>query len=144
MVRSDLSSLPAYVPGATLPNALKLASNEGTYSPLPSVARAIEQATSNLNRYPDMGAVDLRQKFADWLNSTTGTQAPAAQTDRGGSAEEAAAGLNLTMDNIAVGNGCARLSNNASISRAAPSIVGSTQNTSSSRSAKPYFARPAT
>lgn len=109
MVRSDLSSLPAYVPGATLPNALKLASNEGTYSPLPSVARAIEQATSNLNRYPDMGAADLRQKFADWLNSTTGTQAPAAQTDRGGSAEEAAAGLNLTMDNIAVGNGSSAL-----------------------------------
>ena len=67
MIRPDLSSLPAYVPGSTQPGALKLASNESSLSPLPSVSAAINDATSHLNRYPDMASGALRGKLAQWL-----------------------------------------------------------------------------
>ncbi|PXY31901.1 histidinol-phosphate transaminase [Prauserella muralis] len=54
--RPDLASLPAYVPGRTVPGAIKLASNEAPGGPLPSVSEAIARATAEVNRYPDMGA----------------------------------------------------------------------------------------
>jgi histidinol-phosphate/aromatic aminotransferase/cobyric acid decarboxylase-like protein len=41
MIRVDLEKLPAYVPGANMPGAVKLASNEVTGGPLPSVVAAI-------------------------------------------------------------------------------------------------------
>lgn len=83
MIRPDLSSLPAYVPGSTQPGALKLASNESSLSPLPSVSAVINDATSNLNRYPDMGSGALRGKLAQWLG--------------------------VDLDNVAVGNGSSAL-----------------------------------
>ncbi|MGJ4051456.1 pyridoxal phosphate-dependent aminotransferase [Corynebacterium macclintockiae] len=67
MIRPDLSTLPAYVPGSLQPGALKLASNESSLSPLPSVSAVINDATSNLNRYPDMASGALRGKLAQWL-----------------------------------------------------------------------------
>lgn len=79
MIRPDLSSLPAYVPGSTQPGALKLASNESSLSPLPSVSAVINDATSHLNRYPDMVSGALRGKLAQWLG--------------------------VDLDNVAVGNG---------------------------------------
>lgn len=57
--RADLASLPAYVPGRTVAGAVKLASNETPLPPLPSVARAIADASMTINRYPDMGAFEL-------------------------------------------------------------------------------------
>ncbi|WP_459610552.1 histidinol-phosphate transaminase [Corynebacterium urogenitale] len=92
MVRSDLSSLPAYVPGATVPGALKLASNETSQGPLPSVLSLINDATSSLNRYPDMAAVDIRATLAEFV-------AP-------GNSDE---GNKLSWENIAVGNGSSAL-----------------------------------
>lgn len=83
MIRPDLSSLPAYVPGSTQPGALKLASNESSLSPLPSVSAVINDATSNLNRYPDMASGALRGKLAQWLG--------------------------VDLDNVAVGNGSSAL-----------------------------------
>lgn len=68
MIRPDLSSLPAYVPGTSQPGALKLASNESSLSPLPSVSAVITRATSGLNRYPDMASGALRGKLAQWLS----------------------------------------------------------------------------
>lgn len=67
MIRPDLSTLPAYVPGTSQPGALKLASNESSLSPLPSVSAVITDATSGLNRYPDMASGALRGKLAQWL-----------------------------------------------------------------------------
>ena len=67
MIRPDLSSLPAYVPGASIPNALKLASNESSLAPLPSVSAVINDATSHLNRYPDMASGALREELAQRL-----------------------------------------------------------------------------
>lgn len=83
MIRPDLSSLPAYVPGSTQAGALKLASNESSLSPLPSVSAVINDATSNLNRYPDMASGALRGKLAQWLG--------------------------VDLDNVAVGNGSSAL-----------------------------------
>ena len=57
MIRSDLSSLPVYVPGKNSETALKLSSNEATQEPLPGALKAMESAVAHVNRYPDMGAV---------------------------------------------------------------------------------------
>ncbi|UYP19218.1 histidinol-phosphate transaminase [Rhodococcus sp. Z13] len=57
--RPDLESVPAYVPGRSFPGAVKLASNETTLGPLPSVREAIAEAAAGLNRYPDNGATEL-------------------------------------------------------------------------------------
>ncbi len=66
-LRSDLDDLPVYVPGKTYPGAIKLASNETTSGPLPSVAAAIADAASTVNRYPDNAMVDLTDALAKKL-----------------------------------------------------------------------------
>jgi histidinol-phosphate aminotransferase len=64
LTRSDLDSLPSYVPGRTVPNAIKLASNEVPFGPLPGVPEAIAEAVTASHRYPDMGVTVLREKLA--------------------------------------------------------------------------------
>jgi histidinol-phosphate aminotransferase len=59
-----LSSLPAYVPGRSVPGAVKLASNETPYPPLPSVVARIAEAAGAINRYPDNGAAELTAALA--------------------------------------------------------------------------------
>jgi histidinol-phosphate aminotransferase len=65
LTRADLETLPAYVPGRAAPGAIKLASNEVPFGPLPGVLEAITAAATNVNRYPDMGVVELRRALAD-------------------------------------------------------------------------------
>ncbi|SFQ43250.1 histidinol-phosphate aminotransferase [Amycolatopsis arida] len=65
--RADLAALPSYVPGRTVPGAIKLASNEVPGGPLPSVREAISQAATQVNRYPDMGAWALVDRLATEL-----------------------------------------------------------------------------
>ncbi|GAA1880364.1 histidinol-phosphate transaminase [Asanoa iriomotensis] len=50
-----------------LPQAIKLASNEVPYGPLPGVVEAVAEAAASSHRYPDMGVVELREAFADKL-----------------------------------------------------------------------------
>ncbi|MGH3450543.1 MAG: histidinol-phosphate transaminase, partial [Haloechinothrix sp.] len=69
--RADLDTLPAYVPGRSVPGAIKLASNEVPLGPLPSVARAIAGATTAVNRYPDMGAFGVIERLAGKLGVPT-------------------------------------------------------------------------
>jgi histidinol-phosphate aminotransferase len=73
LTRADLDALPSYVPGRNpadlarevgLPEAIKLASNEVPYGPLPGVVEAIAEAAAGVHRYPDMGVVALREKLA--------------------------------------------------------------------------------
>lgn len=90
MVRSDLSEIPAYIPGKKLPDALRLASNETSETPLPAVRDAITKAATGLNRYPDMGVDTLRAKLAEWLSTSPGSP-------------------ELTAENIVVGNGSSAL-----------------------------------
>ena len=47
-----------------MPGAIKIASNETVHGPLPSVRAAIEKATDNVNRYPDNGYVELKDRLA--------------------------------------------------------------------------------
>ena len=63
-LRPTLASLPAYVPGRSVPGALKLASNETSYPPLPHVLDRIAQAATAINRYPDSSAVELTSALA--------------------------------------------------------------------------------
>jgi histidinol-phosphate aminotransferase len=65
LTRADLDLLPTYVPGRTVPGAIKLASNEVPYGPLPGVAEAITEAIAQTHRYPDMGVVTLREALAE-------------------------------------------------------------------------------
>ncbi|MBU2663215.1 histidinol-phosphate transaminase [Actinoplanes bogorensis] len=73
LTRADLDNLPAYVPGRNLADltrelgiaeAIKLASNEVPYGPLPGVAEAVADAMRQSHRYPDMGSVALRDTLA--------------------------------------------------------------------------------
>ncbi|KAB1503202.1 histidinol-phosphate transaminase [Corynebacterium sp. 320] len=91
MIRPDLSLLPAYVPGTSLPGALKLASNESSLPPLPSISRAIAEAAQGVNRYPDMSSVQIRSAIAEWFSTAHNLETPA------------------TVDNVAVGNGSSAL-----------------------------------
>lgn len=74
LTRADLEALPSYVPGRSpadlarelgLPEAIKLASNEVPYGPLPGVVEAVAEAASGVHRYPDMGVVALREALAE-------------------------------------------------------------------------------
>lgn len=67
LTRADLAALPNYVPGRTVPGAIKLASNEVPFGPLPGVVEALIEAASGVHRYPDMGVVALRDKIANRL-----------------------------------------------------------------------------
>ncbi len=71
--RADIAALPAYKPGRNpadlarelgLPAAVKLASNEVAFDPLPSVVDAVTQAAGTMNRYPDNGAALLTDALA--------------------------------------------------------------------------------
>jgi histidinol-phosphate aminotransferase len=63
-LRPALSTLPSYVPGRTVPGAIKLASNETPYPPLQSVVARIAEAAADVNRYPDNGSAALTSALA--------------------------------------------------------------------------------
>jgi histidinol-phosphate aminotransferase len=63
-LRPVLSTLPAYVPGRTVPGAIKLASNETPHPPLPHVIERIAAAAASANRYPDTNSVALTAALA--------------------------------------------------------------------------------
>jgi histidinol-phosphate aminotransferase len=65
LTRADLDALPNYVPGRSVPGAIKLASNEVPYGLLPGVLEAITEAAATAHRYPDMGVIALREKLAE-------------------------------------------------------------------------------
>ena len=62
MLREDLTNIPSYVPGKKIEGAIKLSSNELAHDALPSVKQALDKV--EVNRYPDMFAVELRETLA--------------------------------------------------------------------------------
>jgi histidinol-phosphate aminotransferase len=68
-LRPELADIPAYTPGKTVPGAIKIASNETVYGPLPSVRAAIDKATDTVNRYPDNGYVELKERLAKHVDN---------------------------------------------------------------------------
>lgn len=71
-LRSAVTGLPAYVPGRRGTGAAMaaLASNESHYDPLPAAIAAVGEAAGRINRYPDMAAVELRERIARHLGVT--------------------------------------------------------------------------
>jgi histidinol-phosphate aminotransferase len=63
-MRPVLKMMPAYVPGRTVPGAIKLASNETPYPPLPHVVERIAAAAGDVNRYPDNASAALTEAIA--------------------------------------------------------------------------------
>ncbi|HEX2072493.1 MAG TPA: histidinol-phosphate transaminase [Geodermatophilus sp.] len=72
--RPAVQALPAYRPGRNpadlareigVERAVKLASNEVAFPPLPAVLEALAAAAGEINRYPDNGAVVLTGALAD-------------------------------------------------------------------------------
>jgi histidinol-phosphate aminotransferase len=78
--RETVLRLASYRPGKAasqaeeehgIADAIKLASNENPYSPVPQVAQAIADAISGVNRYGDNNASDIRAALADWIGIDT-------------------------------------------------------------------------
>ena len=72
--RPAIAELPAYRPGRNaaaaaadhgVVDAVKMASNELPFGPLPSVAGAISSGVEQIHLYADHGAVDLRRALAE-------------------------------------------------------------------------------
>ena len=72
--RPAVQALPAYKPGRNpadvareigVERAVKLASNEVAFPPLPAVVQALAAAAGETNRYPDNGAVVLTRALAE-------------------------------------------------------------------------------
>ncbi|TQN41444.1 histidinol-phosphate aminotransferase [Blastococcus colisei] len=72
--RPAVRALPAYKPGRNpadlareigVDRAVKLASNEVAFPPLPAVVQALTAAAAETNRYPDNGAVVLTRALAE-------------------------------------------------------------------------------
>jgi histidinol-phosphate aminotransferase len=72
--RPAVQALPAYQPGRNpadlareigVDRAIKLASNEVAFPPLPAVVEALAAAAAETNRYPDNGAVVLTRALAE-------------------------------------------------------------------------------
>ncbi|MBD1591625.1 histidinol-phosphate transaminase [Arthrobacter sp. S1_S22] len=71
-LRGAVAGLPSYVPGRRSAGAdiAALASNESHYEPLPAAVTAVAEAAGRMNRYPDMAAVELRERIARHLGVT--------------------------------------------------------------------------
>ncbi|MEZ5378661.1 MAG: histidinol-phosphate transaminase [Acidimicrobiales bacterium] len=74
--RPNIAALPAYRPGKGaaqaeaehgIVNAIKLASNETPWGPVPSVVAAVQAAATTTNRYADHRASELRAALAGWV-----------------------------------------------------------------------------
>ena len=72
--RAAVQALPAYTPGRNpadlareigVDRAVKLASNEVAFPPLPAVVQALTSAAAETNRYPDNGALVLTGALAE-------------------------------------------------------------------------------
>lgn len=71
-LRAAVTGLPSYVPGRRSAgmDIAALASNESHYEPLPAAIAAVAGAAGAMNRYPDMAAVELRERLARHLGVT--------------------------------------------------------------------------
>ena len=74
ILRAAVSGLPSYVPGrrSAGEDIAALASNESHHEPLPAAAAAVAEAAGRMNRYPDMAAVELRERIAGHLGVSAG------------------------------------------------------------------------
>ena len=76
-VRPAVAAMASYRPGKSaaqaedehgITDAIKLASNENPYQPVPAIVAASVAAAGDVNRYGDHRAADLRSAIAGWLD----------------------------------------------------------------------------
>lgn len=74
LTRADLTTIPRYVAGRNpsdvardsgIAEAIKLASNEVPYGPLPGVPEAVAAAVAQIHRYPDPAVITLRERLGE-------------------------------------------------------------------------------
>lgn len=94
--RTDLHLIPAYVPGRSIPDACKLASNEVVAGPSQRVLDAILEEAASANRYPDTSSADLRAAIANTINRDLQQHNPSTDS-------------HITPENVVVGNGSVAL-----------------------------------
>jgi histidinol-phosphate aminotransferase len=56
--------IPAYVPGSSDPQLVKMSSNESPFDPLPGVLERAVAAARSMHRYPDLHATEVRSAIA--------------------------------------------------------------------------------
>lgn len=66
--RATVEQLPAYVQGKSLPDAVKLSSNENPYPPLDSVVEVLRNELSGIHLYPEISAPTLIPRLAAHLS----------------------------------------------------------------------------
>jgi len=75
-IRPAVAGLPPYRPGKAaeqaeaehgIRDAVKLASNENPYQPIPEVVQAMQDAATGVNRYADHRATALRVAIGEWI-----------------------------------------------------------------------------
>jgi len=71
-IRASISRIPAYVPGKSHHDVgraiVKLSSNENPYGPPPRAVEAVRMAASEIHRYPDSQARELRTRLSEYLD----------------------------------------------------------------------------
>lgn len=64
-LKADIAAMEAYVPGRSVPGAVKLSSNENPLGPPPAALEAIREALIGVHRYPDGASSALRCALAE-------------------------------------------------------------------------------
>lgn len=117
LFRDDLDAIPAYIPGRSIPGAIKISSNEVTDAPDQSIIDAAATAVAGGNRYPDTSSKELRTAIAAAL-----TQDLCARASLDNASDNASSGegddnavtgatetTEITPEQIVVGNGSVSL-----------------------------------
>ena len=74
--RSAVTGMPSYRPGKGaaqaqaehgITDAIKLASNETPWGPVPEIVDAVRAAAEGVNRYADYRATEVRVRLAEWI-----------------------------------------------------------------------------
>ena len=117
LFRDDLDAIPAYIPGRSIPGAIKISSNEVTDAPDQSIIDAVATAVAGGNRYPDTSSKELRTAIAAAL-----TQDLCARASLDNASDNASSGegddnavtgatetTEITPEQIVVGNGSVSL-----------------------------------
>lgn len=63
-LKANIASMEAYVPGKTIPGAVKLSSNENPLGPSPKAVKAIREALAGIHRYPDGASTTLKTSLS--------------------------------------------------------------------------------
>ena len=67
-LKGSIAAMEAYVPGRSVPGAVKLSSNENPLGPSPAAVKAMREMLEGVHRYPDGASTALRRALAERWN----------------------------------------------------------------------------